>query len=170
MEKALAARSAASSLSQVSSLPLPGECENVAAGQASRAQREGIGAPGLWSALASQSCTFLIESKLENASAPQQVLLGWELCSCPARKWCDTVQELWGPLYIEGRGSRGQKLGLVLYFIRTTAPQIRLLKVEHDFWSWHPTARPKMGSPRWDQGVSTRVKVFICIRLQTYVE
>lgn len=62
MEKALEARSAASVFSQVSSPPLPGECGNVAAGQAFCAQREGIGAPGLWPALANQSCTFLIES------------------------------------------------------------------------------------------------------------
>lgn len=56
------ARSVASVFSRASSPPLRGECENVAAGQIPGAQREGIGAPGLWPALAHQSCSFLIES------------------------------------------------------------------------------------------------------------
>lgn len=72
--------------SQVSSSPLPGKCENVAAGQTSSAQREGAGAPGLWPALANQSRAFLIESERENARLSQGAVLSRELCSCPARK------------------------------------------------------------------------------------
>lgn len=87
MEKALGGRSVASIFSQVSSFPLLGKCESVAAGQPSAAQGEGVEAPGLWPVLANQSCAFLMESEWENAPISQGVLLSWELCSCPARKW-----------------------------------------------------------------------------------
>lgn len=106
------------------------------------------------------------------AHACTGVLLHRELCSCPARKGMGQriLQEFRGPLDLEGRGSRGQKFWLVLCFIRSIAPQVRLPKAEHHFWSWHSTARLKTGGPRWDQEFLSGVKIFMWIHLQIYVE
>lgn len=169
MEKALGGRSVASVFSQVSSSLLPGKCESVAAGQPSAAQGEGVEAPGLWPVLANHSCAFLMESEWENACVSQGVLLSWELCSCPARKWtrhrAESCTRAQGPL-ISRRKGKQRSTALASLALPQGYSSANQIAAGRTFFG----ADTSLPSQRWearypDQGFSARLvsAIFSCI-------